>query len=317
LEIRRYLDGNEAVLPNTIVVAFDERVKFIPTDGAHGNLSEYGTLDVPEVTGDCDHPGFVVDGQQRLAAIASCRHEFFPVFVTAMIATSTEEQREQFVLVNRTKPLPQGLIFELLPEIAGVLPTMLARQQFAATVTTKLNLDTSSSLYKQIKTPTCPQGVIKDNSIRRLVLNSLSDGALYTMACDIRDDAQLLQAAVEMISTFWTAVRVAFNYASELPPNRSRLTHGVGIAALGYVMDHIFITRGKYDEWTPELVQEWLETLKPYCAWTEGSWHFASTSPRKWNELQNIDRDIRQLTNYFKRQLEEEKRRKAGQLMLV
>jgi hypothetical protein len=51
--------------------------------------------------------------------------ESFPICATAFIAESEIEQREQFILVNSTKPLPKGLIYELLPEIEAQLPTLL------------------------------------------------------------------------------------------------------------------------------------------------------------------------------------------------
>ena len=175
-EIRRYLETDDAVLPNAIVVAFDERARFEPS--SMGGVGQTGVLDIPEQTLEGRKCGFVVDGQQRLAAVASSRHDGFPIFVTAMIAATEAEQRKQFVLVNRTKPLPAGLVFELLPEVEGCLPSVLAKQQLSALLTVRLNTDPQSSLRRTIRTPTFPVGVIKDNSIRRLVLNSLSDGAL-------------------------------------------------------------------------------------------------------------------------------------------
>ena len=42
----------------------------------------------------------------------------------------TQEQREQFILVNSTKPLPKGLIYELLPNTEAKLPSTLGRKRF-------------------------------------------------------------------------------------------------------------------------------------------------------------------------------------------
>jgi DGQHR domain-containing protein len=76
-----------------------------------------GTLIIPLVnSGDANgSPGLIVDGQQRAAAIREARVDSFPICVTAFIADDDREQREQFILVNSTKPLPKGLIYELLP----------------------------------------------------------------------------------------------------------------------------------------------------------------------------------------------------------
>ena len=296
-EIRRYLESADAVLANAIVVAFDGRVQFESL--VETTTGDFGRLVVP-VPGEGESlPGFVVDGQQRLAAVASCAHERFPLFITALIAADEAEQRKQFVLVNRTKPLPQGLIFELLPEISGGLPTALARQQLAATLTTLLNLDPESSLFGLINTPTTPSGIIKDNSLRRLVTNSLTDGALLGIGYDEPDLALRNHAMVDAVSTFWSGVKAVFPEAASLPPTKSRLTHGVGIAALGFVMDHLYLRRGP-NEWTSDYVLTRLQTLKQFCAWTSGDWPLESGT-RRWNDLQNIDRDIRLLTGHFRR----------------
>ena len=53
-------------------------------------------------------PGLIVDGQQRAAAIREARIDSFPICATAFIANDDREQREQFILVNSTKPLPKG-----------------------------------------------------------------------------------------------------------------------------------------------------------------------------------------------------------------
>jgi DGQHR domain-containing protein len=295
-EIRRYLETEDAVLANAIVVAFDERVSFeVIMETPSG---DYGRLIVPLADSDTRPVGFVVDGQQRLAAVSSCSHERFPIFVTALIAATEAEQRKQFVLVNRTKPLPQGLIFELLPQIDGVLPTALARQHLAATLTTLLNLDPESSLFGLVNTPTTPSGVVKDNSLRRLLTNSLSDGALLSIAYEKTDLAARNHAMINVVSTFWSGVVAVFAHASTVPPTKSRLTHGVGMAALGYVMDYLYLRRGNTD-WTPSYVAECLELLTPHCAWTSGEWAF-ETGARRWNDLQNIDRDIRALTGHFR-----------------
>jgi DGQHR domain-containing protein len=58
--------------------------------------------------------GWIVDGQQRCVAIRDARVDSFRVCVTAFITESDEEQRSEFILVHSAKPLPKGLIYELL-----------------------------------------------------------------------------------------------------------------------------------------------------------------------------------------------------------
>ena len=107
--------------------------------GNTGKVVGIDLLDMPAIAGvesvrldfldpdapDEDKPGWVVDGQQRCAAIRESRVGAFPICVTAFITESDAEQRSQFILVNSTKPLPKGLIHELLPSTVGALPTAL------------------------------------------------------------------------------------------------------------------------------------------------------------------------------------------------
>jgi DGQHR domain-containing protein len=303
-EIRRYLESQDSVLPNAIVVAFDDSVHFHPhRKQTAGAVGEYGSLDIPDPEPEQKPKGFVVDGQQRIAAIATSRLADFPVFVTAMIASSEAEQRKQFLLVNRSKPLPQGMVFEMLPEVDGMLPTALARQRLAARMTVHLNLWSESALYQRIKMPTCPGGYIKDNSVRRMLLNSLSDGALYAVAAKMPHEADLAESGSQLVSTFWTGVAEAFGDAWNLPPRRSRLTHGVGIIAMGFVMDYMSVLKPRTGYWTAEKVTDFLRPLREHCAWTEGVWRFPGTGERNWNDLQNIDRDIRLLAGHLQRVL--------------
>ena len=117
-EIRNYLESDDPMIPNAIVVAFDKRVRFEPLgDADTSDFSRPGFLVIPIDEGQPDElkPGWIVDGQQRSAAIRDARIARFPVCVIAFITESDKEQREQFILVNSTKPLPKGLIYELLP----------------------------------------------------------------------------------------------------------------------------------------------------------------------------------------------------------
>jgi hypothetical protein len=42
-----------------------------------------------------------------------------------------------------------------------------------------------------------------------------------------------------------------------------------------------------------------LAILKDACPWTAGTWYFSDGTQRKWNEVQNISRDIRMVTNHL------------------
>lgn len=144
--IRRYLESDGgAMLPNAVVLAFDERVRFEPYRRKSSvEYSVPGDIIIPvdESVAEEDKPALLVDGQQRSAAIREADLGEFPVAAVGFIASSEDEQRSQFILVNNTKPLPKGLIHELLPDTAGgYLPPKYARRQLPAQVMIRLNSD--------------------------------------------------------------------------------------------------------------------------------------------------------------------------------
>lgn len=305
--IRRYLESDGAMLPNAVVLAFDERVTF---EAIKANVGpEYSTLGelvipVDESLPDDQKPAWLVDGQQRSAAIRDADLAEFPVAAVGFIAHGEAEQRSQFILVNNTKPLPKGLIHELLPETAGHLPTAYARKQLPARVLALLNggeAGPGQPFAGRIATPTRPDGYIKDNSVLKMIENSLYDGALYQYRDPIDGSGDLEQILLHL-NFYWTAVELTFPEAWALPPAKSRLTHGAGIQSLGYVMD--YLTEGVPAAELPGLdIPTRLERLREDCAWTGGTWAFGGDQDRRWNGIQNTPNDIRVLSGHLLRAL--------------
>lgn len=300
--IRRYIESDSPMIPNALVIAFDKRVQFEPlSDAPHMPYARHGTLTVPISADDTDEekPGWIVDGQQRSAAIRDARVESFPICVTAFIAESDEEQRSQFILVNSAKPLPKGLIYELLPGTVGTLPPQFQSREFPSRLLYRLNFLVNSPFYRLIQTPTNPDGVVKDNSVLKMLENSLSDGALYsfrnaqTGECD--EDGMLA-----VLRAFWRAVSHVFPEAWNKPSRKSRLMHGVGIVSLGFLMDEIFDRYIRVRIPDESDFANDLSALKDVCRWTSGFWNFGPHSQRRWNELQNTSRDIQMLTDYLR-----------------
>jgi DNA-sulfur modification-associated len=171
-------------------------------------------------------------------------------------------------------------------------------KEFPSRLLYRLNFMVDSPLYRLIQTPTNPDGKVKDNSILKMLENSLSDGAMYsfrnpqTGECD--EDAMLV-----VLKDFWRAVSHVFPEAWDKPPRQSRLMHGAGIASLGFLMDTIF---DRYIRVRIPVERDFARDLTPLtavCRWTSGLWDFGSHSQRKWNELQNTTRDIQLLSEYL------------------
>jgi len=299
-EIRAYLETESAILPNAIVVAFNTSVTFEPLKYADANKTiRHGIITVPINTSEgVEKPGWIVDGQQRSAAIRDADISEFAVFVTAFITDSIAEQKEQFILVNSTKPLPQGLILELLPGTEVRLSSKLEKKKTPTLLLQRLNSSSDSFLKGTIQTPTNPNGFIKDNSFLRMLENSMNDGALYRFTTftksDIKNDSSYL-----LLNSFWSAVAIVFNNAWGLKASQSRLTHGVGIISLGYMMDAIAEKYKALEVPPSEVFQAELQKIRKCCAWNQGEWDFGGGKKRQWNELQNISKDIEIISNYL------------------
>lgn len=301
-EIRRYLESESPMIPNAVVIAMDSTVKFEPSQSNNGeySYSRIGTLVIPiDSEKDSEEkPGFIVDGQQRIAAIREAEIESFPLCVTAFITNDVREQTEQFILVNSTKPLPKGLIYELLPNTEGTLSTHLQRRRFPALLLDRLNTIENSPLKGLIQTPTNPNGKIKDNSILKMIDHSLTDGVLYRFR-GVDDGPDDEESMIILLKNFWRAVSRVFSEAWNLPPRDSRLMHGAGIVGMGFLMDAIAERYRKTRIPSEEQFFNDLIPLKEVCSWTNGYWDFGPGRQIKWNEIQNTTRDINTLTNYL------------------
>jgi len=280
-EIQDYLEKPDSVLPNAIVVAFTEGVALEELGNGIAHLS----IDVSN-----GPSGLVVDGQQRLTALSSVERDF-QVFVSVLICKDEAELRRQFVLINNTKPLPKSLIYELLPTVDD-LPARLSRRSTAADLTARLNFDKSSSLREKIKQHTCPEGVIADTIVQKLLMESLSNGVLRDLIRQKNGETK----CVRLISNFFEAVKRVFPVDWHgHTPKTSRLLHGAGIQALGDVME---VLAARLDARTVDEFAEGLGCLVGKTAWTSGEWELGG-EVRQWNSLQNINRDVALLKHYL------------------
>ena len=102
----------------------------------------------------------------------------------------------------------------------------------------------ADSFAAKIDQHTNPGGRIKDTAIQRVIMNSLSDGMMREF---LRrdDDGAGAQQCFDLISDYYRAVALVFPdaWAAKHTPKTSRLVHGAGIVALGYVMEVLAISR--------------------------------------------------------------------------
>jgi hypothetical protein len=149
-----------------------------------------------------------------------------------------------------------------------------------------------------IQTPTTPEGLIRDNSLLRMLENSLTDGVLFRFR-GVDDSANDVDGMLAVLFAYWRAVKKAFADGWGLPPRRSRLMHGAGVITLGLIMDAIADRHRQKGTPSEEQFAEELGALKDVCRWTDGYWDFGPGRQRKWNEVQNTPKDIELLANYL------------------
>lgn len=299
--ITEYLDGPDVLLPNSLVLALTSRVRFRVTGGPRrgDHYASAGTIEIPVPRNGDAKPAWIVDGQQRTLALAHSGRKDFPVVINAFVADHVTLQREQFLRVNSTKPLPRGLITELLPAVDGVLPTHLATRRVPSAICDLLNTDSESpfrGLIRRSSTNGNGKGraVIADTAIVQMIHDSLTSpkGCLFTYK-NVATGSVDLAGIRQVLLIYWDAVSAVFPEAWGLSPSRSRLMHGAGIRAMGRVMDQVMRTVDPRSPSAQSRVRKEVARLRPVCRWIGGEWDILKGM--RWNEIQNVPSHIRAL----------------------
>jgi len=296
-----YLNQGTVLFPNAIILAMSPEIKFVPSRGPKPeglqDVANSGTLTIPVYDGG-QRGAWIVDGQQRSLALSKSSNPDIAVPVIGFVSDDLQLQREQFILVNKAKPLPSRLINELLPETRGILlPRELSNKRLPSELCNLLVRDAQSPFYRLIRRPSdkegaTPDAVITDSGIIKMIQNSLSNplGALAPYKGNAAE-AMDVRSMYTVLVTFWSAVRDVFPEAWGKDPKRSRLMHTAGIEAMGVLMDRIYarLTSSPDDY---KAVRAELERVAPACRWTKGTWDAIGVA---WNEIQSTPRDIKRL----------------------
>ena len=303
-EITEYLDGDSVLFPNPIIIALPSTVSFSCSRGPGNDdiCAVAGTLKIPLPNGNGRKPGWIVDGQQRALALSRSRRQDFPVPVNAFVADSVELQRDQFLRINNTRPLPRGLVTELLPEIDTPLPPRLSLRQTPAALCDLLNRDAESPFFGLIRRPSGGKeqrgkAVITDTIITDMLYESLTtpSGCLfpYRNPSNGETDFAGLWKALLM---YWAAVRDTFPDAWGKPPTQSRLMHGTGIRAMGRLMDRLMAAIDLGHVEAAAQIRAELALLAPRCRWTSGRWEELDL---RWNQIENLPRHKHDLSSFL------------------
>lgn len=300
-QITAFLDSGPVLFPNAIILAMGEEIEFAAARGrSPGNMSEVGdagTLKIP-IYPEGRRAAWIVDGQQRSLALAEAKDKTIAVPVIGFVSDKLETQREQFILVNKAKPLPTRLINELLPEVTVLLPRDLAARQLPSALCEALNVDPNSPFCGLIKRESDTKdkaGIVTDSALIDAMKNSLKTpiGALGQFRRN--GNGNDTEAMYDALLIYWTAVRDTFRNAWGRSTSDSRLMHSAGIRAMGALMDPIMLrTDGAADR--VAAVRATLKRLAPHCAWTEGRWEALGLD---WNAVQSTPQHIAKLSDHL------------------
>jgi DGQHR domain-containing protein len=301
-DIVDYLDSDSVLFPNSIILAISSRVKFTKSRGPEvdDGCASAGTIEIPLPQNGDPKPAWIVDGQQRALALSKSTRNQIAVPVNAFVADEVAIQRDQFLRVNNTRPLPRGLITELLPEVSTNLPSRMAARRIPSAICEWLNQDSKSPFHGLIRRASVKgedqaKAVIADSSLINMLQESLTsaNGCLYPYR-NIATGEVDFDSIFSVLVTYWTAVRNVFPDAWGKAPDKSRLMHGAGIRSMGRLMDKIMPGARSSGKKNVEHVERELRIVAPICRWTSGNWE--SMSGLRWNEVQNVPRHITMLS---------------------
>ena len=301
--ITEFLDRGPVLFPNAIILAISPRAHFIKARGEKpaGDVKscEAGTLRIP-LTIDRPKAAWIVDGQQRSIALSQAQDKSFPVPVVAFVSEDLSIHREQFILVNKAKPLDPRLIDELLPEVDTTFPRDLSSRKLPSELVNRLRTSPDSPFHGLIRRPSgdSPAAVVTDSALIKAIRNSINSalGALAPYKATSERPADV-DAMYKTLVAYWSAVRSVFPEAWGRPPTESRLMHSAGIAAMTVLMDRIMSRAAPGEDLQLHAIQA-LGRIAPHCRWTNGRWQDLQ---REWNDIQNVGRDIKLLSSHLAR----------------
>lgn len=301
-DILEYLDGDDVLFPNSLILALNGTVRFRRSRGPGNDdgLAKAGVLEIPIEYPGGAKPAWIVDGQQRALALARSSRRDFPVPISAFVAETVSQQRDQFLRINNAKPLPRGLVTELLPEVSVPLPRKLAAKQVPSELCGLLNTAEDSpfrGLIRRASTPRRSGAVIADTSIVEMLRDSLNNpsGCLFPYR-NLATGETDFEPIWQIVTGYWRAVRDSFPEAWGRPPEESRLMHGVGIRSMGRLMDKVMGSLNPAEVNAQDHAQAAMDRVAPYCRWTSGDWDELSL---QWNDLENTSRTQRVLANFL------------------
>ncbi len=249
-DIVAYLQNDDILLPNSIIIAFSSQVGFRAVKNAddRDELTTAGTLTITVPSRG--------QGQTRLdrgrpaagggaAAVASERTGRFPSMRSSRMRWNSSATNS-FALTTPSRSRGASS-WNCFPRFRPRCPGPSGRRSSRPPLCDLLNRDPASPFHGLIRRASTPAAyrktaVVADASVIKMLEESLTTpaGCLfpYHNLSTAETDIDCIWA---VLPAYWSAVRVTFPEAWGKPPAQSRLMHGTGLRAMGRLMDRVAV----------------------------------------------------------------------------
>ena len=251
--IAKYVrEGNP--IPLSVLLSLDSKVK---VDRDAQTLTFPASSDV----------GWVIDGQHRLAGMHQADTKM-NIGVVAFLGLETEEQIQQFVVINREgKGVPSSLYYDLLKALPQKKTDAELSKERAADIATILKRDESSTFFNRIVVVTAPkQGQLSlTNFVRKvapLVQPNKGKFEIYT---------ELEQRSI--IDNYYHGIRQVFPKEFNAP--NSVFFRTIGFGAMMNALSTVFDFSLKYQKGFQ--IKDVAEVLKKVDYFDFGAWNKLGT----------------------------------------
>jgi DNA sulfur modification protein DndB len=228
-QISSYIDHRQGILPNNLIVAFKDSVRY-----------RNGKLAIPREP----DAALVIDGQHRLWGLHLAQTNL-TVAVVGFIGLELVRQKELFITINRyQKGVPSSLYLDLLPEIKDLVEVDITEER-AIDLVKRLNEDETSPWFNEINTTGEGRGAISLTNFVRKLRPLVSQPPLQRM---------LYEEQYKVLHNYFSAVQTV--YLDQWRDSRTLIKKTVGFGALMESLPEIFniTTRERNREFTVDSI---------------------------------------------------------------
>lgn len=265
-DIAAYLDKDNGVLPNNIIVNFTDAVKYD---------KKTGELVIP----DEEDIAFVIDGQHRMFGLRRAQASY-DVIVTAFQSLSIAEQARQFKMINsKQRGVPSSLIYDLL----DLTKDGTFVEQRGHELAGLLNEDPTSPWFKLIDMTSSGGGFISQTRVVTSLEPLVSErGSLYQYTAEEQ---------FGILKNYFQAIKnVARN---EWANKKSVLTKSLGFSALLILLPQVLnLTLLRFHDFRLASVSAVVQSLSQY--------DFSAERHKGWAGHPGENRLAGELANFLK-----------------